>query len=254
MRDQANTVPILAVGISLIVHLLFLLLVPYRAPRLPESPAQLLIPVRLLEAPPSPFAAAIQQSAPRPTEPAAPAKSDAPERRGVPLIEEAQPIAEILPPRRDLPPAPDRVVSPSTGTAAVTEGASGGQQASAASEQVGVGGPAAAAQPGGGVTAAAAQPGAEIAAYQVILSTLRGRIVESIRYPVFARANGWEGTVILAVWLDAAGGLEQTIVRQSSGYEILDRAAAALLKKVTPIANPLSRPVTIEIPIAYELK
>ncbi len=79
-------------------------------------------------------------------------------------------------------------------------------------------------------------------------------MVEGIRYPAIARANGWQGTVIVAVRLDAAGKLEQTIIRQSSGYEILDRAAAALLKKVTPVANPLSLPVTIEIPIVYELK
>ena len=46
----------------------------------------------------------------------------------------------------------------------------------------------------------------------------------------------------------------QSIVRRSSGYEILDRAAATLVRKVTPVANPLGMPVTIDVPIVYELE
>jgi protein TonB len=243
MKDQANTVPIFAVGISLIVHVLFLLLVPYNIPRQHEPPSRQLISVSLLEPPPAPRTPAIQRSALRTTAPATSTKDDAPEPWEVPLIEDAQPIDRVLLPRQDPPPAPERVVSPSVETAAVAEGAPSTQQAPAASVHPGI------REPG-----AAVQPGAEIAAYQVILSTLRGRIIEGIRYPAIARANGWQGTVIVAVRLDAAGKLEQTIIRQSSGHEILDRAAAALLKKVTPVANPLSLPVTIEIPIVYELK
>ncbi len=243
MKDPANTVPILAVGISLIVHVLFLLLVPYNIPRQHDPPSRQLIPVSLLQPSPAPRTSAIQRSALRTTAPADSTKGDAPEPREVPLVEEARPIDKVLVPRQDPPPAPDRVVSQSAETAAVAEGAPSTQQAPAASVHAGI-----------REAVAAAQPIAEIAAYQVILSTLRGRIVEGIRYPAIARANGWQGTVIVAVLLDAAGKLEQTIIRQSSGYEVLDRAAAALLKKVTQVANPLSLPVTIEIPIVYELK
>jgi protein TonB len=102
--------------------------------------------------------------------------------------------------------------------------------------------------------AAPAQPGAEVAAYAAILSTLRSRIVEEIRYPPLARVKGWQGTVVVALRLDAAGSLLQAVVRRSSGYEVLDRAASALMKKVTPVKNPLELPLTIEIPIVYELK
>ena len=98
------------------------------------------------------------------------------------------------------------------------------------------------------------QPSTEIAAYKVILSSLRDRIIKDIRYPPLARASGWKGTVVLAIRLDAAGNLLQSVVRQSSGYEVLDRAAAALIRKVTPVENPLGLPVSIEIPIVYELK
>ena len=48
--------------------------------------------------------------------------------------------------------------------------------------------------------------------------------------------------------------LLQAIIRQSSGYEVLDRAAVTLMRKLTPVENPLAEPVTIEVPILYELK
>jgi outer membrane biosynthesis protein TonB len=35
---------------------------------------------------------------------------------------------------------------------------------------------------------------------------------------------------------------------------MLDRAAAALVRSITPVPNPLGRPLRIEVPIAYELK
>jgi len=233
MKDRANTLPVAAAGISLAAHLLVLLLVPSLAPRLPGAPRRVLVPVRLLEQPPAPRAPGNRPSARQPAAPAAPTAGGVPARQEAPTI--AEPLsAELIPAARDAPP-PDQV--------AAAEGAPAAQQSPA------VPGPG-----GTGVPAAAAKPGAEIAAYQLILSSLRVRIVEGIRYPVIARVNGWEGTVIVSVRLDAAGRLEQAIVRQSSGHEVLDRAAAALLKKVTPVENPLSSPITIEIPIVYELK
>jgi protein TonB len=221
-----------AVGISLIAHVVVLLFVPYRAPRLPEPPARELIPIRLLAPSPVRRAPGIRQSAPPPPAPMPPTeafRSESPEATPTELAPPAEPVS-----------TPEPIPSPILdGTGSVpteTEPVVG-------SEPVGA-----------GAQADAARPGDEIAAYQHILSTLRGRIVESIRYPAIARANGWEGTVVVAVRLDAGGRLEQAVVRRSSGHEVLDRAAAALLKKVTPVANPLSQPVTIEIPIAYELK
>ena len=104
------------------------------------------------------------------------------------------------------------------------------------------------------VAAAPIQPSAEIAAYKAILSILRERIISETRYPAIARANGWKGRVILAVRLDEKGKLLQAVVRQSSGYEVLDRAAVTLMRKITPVENPLAEPVTIEVPILYELK
>jgi protein TonB len=87
-----------------------------------------------------------------------------------------------------------------------------------------------------------------------VLSSLRARIVEKIRYPPLARANGWKGTVLLELLLDERGALEALAVRRSSGYAVLDKAAVSLVRAVTPVDNPLGRPLRIEVPIAYELR
>ena len=242
MKHSANALFYPAVGVSAMAHLLLLLFLPYRPAQPSRSPVRELIPIRLFQAPPAARAPAIQQPAARVPETAAPLENEPPVIQQVPRIEEAPPVEEVPLPEQDAPLALEKALSPASEARAITEQADGeGQAAPAAAQNVTVSGP-------------AAEPSAEIAGYQAILSTLRGRIVERIRYPAIARASGWKGTVVLSVRLDAAGRLQETVVRRSSGYEVLDRAAAALLRKVTPVPNPLARPLSIEIPIAYELK
>ncbi len=60
--------------------------------------------------------------------------------------------------------------------------------------------------------------------------------------------------MLLELLLDERGVLQGLAVRRSSGYAVLDRAATALVRSVTPVNNPLGRPLRIEVPIAYELK
>jgi protein TonB len=99
----------------------------------------------------------------------------------------------------------------------------------------------------------AAALAAEVAATHAVLSSLRSRILKKIRYPPLARANGWKGTVLVELLLDERGLLQGLAVRRSSGYTALDRAAESLLRAVTPVNNPLRRPLRIEVPIVYEL-
>ncbi|MCX7038993.1 MAG: energy transducer TonB [Spirochaetes bacterium] len=248
-----------AIGISAAVHVALLVFLPYKAVQPPLSPARELIPVVLLHrqvpeaasqvpagrqprtdqdptpAQESPPQAAVPEVAPAAEEPPQPAEAA------------AAAVPEAPAPAEGLPEEPGRSTERSTERSAESPPAEPRRSAE---------GPVAV-SPESSSDAAGSKPvapGAEIAAYQAILSTLRGRIVREIRYPAIARASGWKGTVVLSVHLDSAGRLEQTIVRRSSGYEVLDRAAAALLRKVTPVSNPLSRPVSIEIPIVYELK
>lgn len=94
----------------------------------------------------------------------------------------------------------------------------------------------------------------EAAAIAGILSGLRAAITAQLRYPPLARSRGWQGTALVVARLDGSGALIEAAVRRSSGHELLDRSALALIRSVTPVANPLGRPLSIEIPIAYELR
>jgi protein TonB len=226
MKQRVGALLPSAVAISAAAHAVLLLLVPYHPLQLRQSPAQVVIPVNLIHVPPA--ERVLRWPVPAPAE----------KRNEAPSIQESPAETPAVPAQEG-----PRAEEPLIVEQAQSSGAPGAEASAAGQTSVDT-----------HVPAEPAQPSVEVAAYGAILSSFRGRIVQEIRYPAIARSSGWEGTVVLAVRLDPAGNLIQSIVRQSSGYEVLDRAAAALIRKVTPIANPLALPVTIEIPIVYELK
>lgn len=91
-------------------------------------------------------------------------------------------------------------------------------------------------------------------AYQRAIAGLRRRIIAAITYPAAARTQGLKGEVVLLVRLDADGLLQDLVIKRTSGHPVLDRAAAALIRKITPYQHHLGRPLSLEIPIVYELK
>lgn len=50
-------------------------------------------------------------------------------------------------------------------------------------------------------------------------------------YPIIARENGYEGTVILLIKIDHQGRVVNTAIEKSSGYPILDRSALKASRK-----------------------
>lgn len=216
-----------ALGFSAAAHLLVLFFAPYTSPATAERRSRP-VPVRLLDASPRPRNA---QAAPRQTD------------------ARAQPPVPSNKAEQELPPEPQRepLLSESPLEVAPPEIVAGPEaQPEASSESSAV------PQTGDGAESSALSE--EIAATQALLSSLRGRIEQKIRYPPLARANGWKGTVLLEIMLDGQGRLLGVEVRRTSGYTILDRAAASLVRSVTPVDNPLERPLRIEIPVVYELK
>ncbi len=78
-------------------------------------------------------------------------------------------------------------------------------------------------------------------------------------YPQQARRNGWQGKVLLKVFVSAAGKVDQIKLEQGSGYAILDQAALNTVKrwrfKPAQIgAMPLSSVVSIPIIFLLEEK
>lgn len=72
-------------------------------------------------------------------------------------------------------------------------------------------------------------------------------------YPYIARKRGYEGVVTVFVELSAGGELRQVRVEKSSGFSLLDEAAAAVVRRVSPFRHGLGRPVAMKIPISYQL-
>jgi protein TonB len=231
-----------ALGVSALAHLLLLFALPYSPARPAARPPEL-FPVGIIVRPAPPPPAAPRQPAPR-AAPAVPRLEPAPvaapePQPAAPTQPEPQAEESPAPPPLELAPAQPAAVQPS-GQATGEPPAEAQNETAAAPEAVqGTG---------------SGELAAEVSATQAVLSSLRSRIAGKIRYPALARANGWKGTVLLEAMLDGQGRLQGLAVRRSSGYTVLDRAAASLVRSVTPVANPLGRPLRIEIPIVYELK
>jgi len=85
---------------------------------------------------------------------------------------------------------------------------------------------------------------------------LRTRVEQLKHYPHVARANRWEGRVVLRAVIGEDGQLVELKVSESSGHSILDEAAMDVLKQSAPLTlpAPLGRPqVVVQVPINYRL-
>ena len=77
------------------------------------------------------------------------------------------------------------------------------------------------------------------------------------RYPALARQRGWHGTVLLVVKIDATGRVTAVEIETSSGYQLLDAAAAGAVRRWRykpavgrngPVATEELQPVTFRLP------
>jgi len=78
------------------------------------------------------------------------------------------------------------------------------------------------------------------------------------RYPAQAMDKGWQGKVEIRLVVGANGTLQSTLIKASSGYEILDNQALDMVKKakpLTPIPAALrGREFTVDIPVIFDLQ
>ena len=77
------------------------------------------------------------------------------------------------------------------------------------------------------------------------------------RYPLMARRLGLEGRVLIEAVINERGQLLSAEIKQSSGHELLDQDALALLKSITPIdvdSHRLGSINRVTIPLKYALE
>lgn len=76
-------------------------------------------------------------------------------------------------------------------------------------------------------------------------------------YPMDAFRQGWEGTVLLRVWIRANGDVFRVEIAQSSGFAILDAAAANAVRKwrgQPAEVDGVARDTVEILPIEFRLK
>jgi protein TonB len=92
--------------------------------------------------------------------------------------------------------------------------------------------------------------------YGWLAEALWHRIEQHKRYPSKARAQHWEGKVVLEVVIRDDGTIVSFHVAESSGHEDLDQNALQIVKQASPLLlkHPLGQTqVTILIPVTYKL-
>lgn len=87
---------------------------------------------------------------------------------------------------------------------------------------------------------------------------LLGRAIAKYKsYPKIAERRGWEGTALLDLKIDSNGKVLSAVVRESSGYEALDKRALEMVEKASPFPAPpkvlQGRTLSISVPVAFKL-
>jgi protein TonB len=104
-------------------------------------------------------------------------------------------------------------------------------------------------------TSAGPPSAAFLEAYGQRISQALGRYRE---YPQAALLHGWEGLVTLRLRLARSGGLIDAQLHRSSGHEVLDREALAMLRKVDRLPIPpeglQDGEIVVLVPILFRLE
>ena len=94
-----------------------------------------------------------------------------------------------------------------------------------------------------------------LAGYGQALSQAIGR---HQRYPRLAQMRGWQGTAMVALKFGSGNRLLATTLHKSSGHEVLDEQALAMVKDAQPLPNPperlRNRDFAVLVPIVFRIK
>lgn len=85
---------------------------------------------------------------------------------------------------------------------------------------------------------------------------LREKIAQTLEFPRLAKRLGYSGTTHVVITLSKTGVVEALKISQPSGYDILDKAAVATLKKVLSTVKPPEsiNVAQLAVPIDFNLK
>lgn len=252
---RAPAVPLLEwkfLGTSLLVHGAVLFGVPAWQLSSPLPPP---LSVQLRAATPAAAAPAPAVAVERPARSATPKLQKAP----LPNPPPAPVLAPAAPPAAAHPPptfqAPTQAVAPAPApTAAPVEARTPGVEALAAIAPPRAM-PVNAAPPPGETRERRGKPSTLwLAEYT---QTISGQIGRQKLYPQIARLRGWQGTTVIAIRLAADGSVLDTRIAESSGHDVLDRQALAMVRQAEPLppfpVNAAADPQIVRLPVVFTL-
>lgn len=98
---------------------------------------------------------------------------------------------------------------------------------------------------------------AEFDTAQTYLEMVRLRIERQKKYPAAAKRRQIEGVVTLRFVITLEGAVTGAVVAETSGREVLDKAALRAVRAAAPFPQPPSalfkRPISLEIKVMFEL-
>ncbi len=86
------------------------------------------------------------------------------------------------------------------------------------------------------------------------LGEIRALLVKNLKYPRNAQRLKMQGEVRVSFRLKSDGSVENIEVIQSSGFEILDEDAKALIKNTAPQFPKPAKSISLSVPLAYLLR
>ena len=93
---------------------------------------------------------------------------------------------------------------------------------------------------------------------QKYIQGIKRNIIRSIKYPKEALKQGLEGVVKIELLILNDGSLSKSSIKESSGYDLLDKSTVNVIKRIAPFdAFPSDvglQEVSVSIPIVYKLK
>lgn len=165
-----------------------------------------------------------------------------------PRIEKPEPVPEPIPESEalDTPPPAQEVAQVDSVVAPVAAPSAADNTASAA--------PSPAVQPAVAIDLTGVQTG-PLNEWQI---TLLQHLHQHLRYPLQARRRHQQGVTLVRFVIDRRGHLQSALLEDSSGHELLDEEALAVLARAQPLPPPPASVaggrIEIVVPISYRLR
>lgn len=90
----------------------------------------------------------------------------------------------------------------------------------------------------------------------VLLSKIKTKFTKHFDYPQLAKRKGWQGKVNLTFNISKQGNISDILIKNSSGYAILDQAAYHSLTQIKNIEitdRPFNTRQSFNLPVIYKL-